>query len=112
MVRKLCKICQERPVAINYYKGDRIFYRSKCDHCAKNRAVGKPKWFIAGYRLKNKCDRCGFSSKHQEQFTIYYIDGNPSNCKITNLKTVCSNCLILLQKLGLPWRRGDLIPDL
>ena len=29
-MRDLCKECGKRPVAINYRKGDRIFYRSKC----------------------------------------------------------------------------------
>jgi hypothetical protein len=110
-MRDLCKICQQRPVAINYYKEDRVFYRSKCDHCAKKRANGTPLWQKAGYKKKAACDKCGFSSRHQEQFNVYYVDGDPSNCKYTNLKTVCANCQRILYKLKLPWRQGDLTPD-
>jgi hypothetical protein len=34
-----------------------------------------------------------------------------TNCKYTNLKTVCANCQRILYKLGLSWRQGDLTPD-
>jgi hypothetical protein len=111
LMRNLCKICQKRPVAINYYKNDRVYYRSKCDHCNSNRQTGTPKWKTAGYKKKTTCDRCGFVSKYSEQFDVYYIDGNPSNCHFTNLKTICANCQRILHRLKLPWRQGDLIPD-
>jgi hypothetical protein len=110
-MRDLCKICQKRPVAINYYKEGKPFYRSKCDHCARGRKEGTPKWVNTGYKKKATCDRCGFSSKYSEQFDVYYADGNPSNCKYSNLKTVCANCQKILYKLKLSWRRGDLTPD-
>lgn len=110
-MRPLCKTCGERPVAINYYKGDRTFYRKKCDHCSRSSGEGKPLWHQAGYRKKNKCDRCGYTSQYQQQFNVFYIDGNPTNCKVTNLKTVCANCQRILHALGLPWRQGDLTPD-
>ncbi len=110
-MRDLCKICQKRPVAVNYYKEGKVFYRSKCDHCSRGRKEGIPKWARAGYKKKAACDKCGFSSKHPEQFDVYYADGNPSNCKYSNLKTVCANCQKILHKLKLPWRQGDLTPD-
>ena len=110
-MRELCKTCGSRPVAINYRKGDKIFYRRKCDHCAKGRGAGKPLWYLAGYRMKLKCDRCGHESKYKDQFNVYYLDGNPSNSKILNLKTVCANCQRILHVLKLPWKRGDLTPD-
>ncbi len=110
-MRKLCKICGSRPVAVNYHKDKKIFYRSKCDHCARGSSTGIPKWYIAGYRQKNKCDKCGFDSKYNQQFNVFHIDGNLDNCKITNLKTVCANCQRILQNLNLPWRQGDLSPD-
>ena len=78
-MRSLCKNCGERPVAINYRKEGKVFYRSKCDHCAKGRHPGKPLWYKAGYRKKMKCDHCGFVGQHQEQFSVYYADGNPKN---------------------------------
>ena len=111
VMRSLCKTCESRPVAINYRKADRIFYRSQCDHCAKGRSLGKARWQKVGYKKKDKCDRCAFTSKFPDQFDVYYIDGNPVNCQYANLKTVCANCQRILHKLKLPWRRGDLVPD-
>lgn len=110
-MRNLCKVCQKRPVAINYHKDNRIFYRSKCDHCSKNRNEGIPLWKKAGYQKKLTCDRCGFNSKYQEQFNVFYVDGNPKNCRYTNLKSVCANCQRILHKLKLTWKQGDLVPD-
>lgn len=106
-MRKLCKTCQQRPAAINYYKQGRPYFRSQCDHCATGRRDGKPLWQLAGYKKKTICDRCNFTSKYPEQFNVFYVDGNPSNCRFTNLKSVCANC----QRLNLPWRQGDLKPD-
>jgi len=110
-MRDLCNICRQRPVAVNYYKDNRTFYRSKCDHCSKKRKTGVPLWEKAGYKKKATCDKCGFASKYLEQFNVFYVDGNPANCKFTNLKTVCANCQCILHKLKLPWRQGDLRPD-
>lgn len=111
VMRKLCKSCGKRPVAVNYIKEGRIYYRSKCDHCARGLDEGVPRWQQAGYKLKSKCDKCGYASKHLEQFNVYHVDGNLDNCRPTNLKTVCANCQRLLLVLGLPWRQGDLTPD-
>ena len=52
MIRPLCKTCGSRPVAINYRRDDKIFYRSQCDHCARNRHTGRPLW--ATSRLQNE----------------------------------------------------------
>lgn len=111
-IRNLCKNCNKRPVAINYYKGNKVFYRSKCDHCAKKRKDGRPTWQRSGYVKKPICEKCGFNSKHPEQFDVYHIDGDLSNVRYSNLKTVCANCQRVLHKLKLPWKQGDLIPDL
>jgi hypothetical protein len=110
-MRDLCRSCGQRPVAVNYYKEGKPFYRSKCDHCAKNRGHGKPLWAITGYKKKATCDKCGFSSKYQDQFNVFHVDGSLTNCRHTNLKTVCANCQRLLHKLKLPWKQGDLTPD-
>jgi hypothetical protein len=110
-MRDLCKKCQQRPVAINYRKDNKVFYRSTCDHCSRKRADGKPKWMLAGYQKKNICDKCGYTSKYQEQFNLFYIDGNVNNCRYSNLKTVCANCQRILHKFKLPWKQGDLTPD-
>jgi hypothetical protein len=111
MIRSLCKTCGERPVAVNYYKNGKPYYRSKCDHCARGSTVGITKWQLAGYKKKDTCDRCNYTGKYPEQFNVYYVDGDPSNCKYSNLKTVCANCQRILHKLKLPWTRGDLRPD-
>jgi hypothetical protein len=110
-MRKLCKKCGTKPVAVNYYKDGKAYYRSKCDHCARGRSDGVPKWYKAGYRKKLNCDKCGYVSNYKEQFEVFYIDGNLNNTKVTNLKTVCSNCQKILHLLNLPWRQGDLSPD-
>lgn len=110
-MRDLCKKCGQRPVAINYYKQGKPYYRSKCDHCAKGRTKERPLWEKAGYKKKTICDRCGFTSKFLEQFNVYYVDGNLMNNRYTNLKSVCANCQRILYKLKLPWKQGDLKPD-
>ena len=110
-MRNLCKICYQRPVAINYYKENKTFYRSTCDHCSKKRSDGKSLWEIAGYKKKVTCDRCGFSSKHTALFNVFYVDGNLTNNRHTNLKTVCANCQRILHKDGVKWKQGDLSPD-
>jgi hypothetical protein len=42
---------------------------------------------------------------------VYHVDGNLHNTELKNLKTVCLNCTIELQKVDLPWKPGDLEPD-
>lgn len=110
-MRKLCKTCGERPVAINYYKNKKPYYRSQCDHCARGYNKVKPLWEASGYKKKTACDRCGFTSKYLEQFNVYHVDGDLTNCKYTNLKTVCANCQRVLHKYGHRWKQGDLTPD-
>lgn len=110
-MRDLCKKCKERPVAINYYKDGKTFYRSRCDHCTKDRKRERPMWILAGYKKKFTCDKCSYTSKYTEQFNVFYVDGNPHNCRFTNLKTVCANCQRILHALKLPWKQGDLSPD-
>jgi len=111
VMRNLCKTCGQRPVAVNYYREGKTFYRSNCDHCARGRKEGRPLWTIAGYKKKLVCDKCNHTSKYPEQFNVFYVDGDPTNCRFTNLKTVCANCQRVLHKLKLPWKQGDLRPD-
>jgi len=110
-MRNLCTDCRQRPVAINYYKDGKPFYRSKCDHCSRGYVKLRPLWQRSGYKKKLNCEKCNYSSKHEEQFDVYFIDGNMQNFKFTNLKTVCANCQRILQKEGIKWRYGDLKPD-
>jgi len=112
MTRPLC-ICGLRPAAVNYKKEGRIYYRRKCEICLRYNGTSKgvPKWYQDGYRLKNICDKCGFKSRHKEQFNVFHVDGNLNNTRPLNLKTVCANCQRVLHKEGVHWRKGDLVPD-
>lgn len=111
-MRPLC-VCKQRPAAINYRKGNKVYYRRKCETCLKHGQVGYgvPQWKLAGYVKKQQCEKCGFKSKHSEQFDVYHIDGNLENCLPNNLKTICANCQRIMQKQGVAWKQGDLLPD-
>lgn len=112
MPRPMCEECGKRPRAVNYKKGERTYYRSKCIECNNKRSKPyKPRWQQRGYKKKMSCDVCGFRAKFQQQIEIYHVDGNLDNCTFTNLKNVCQNCIIEIQKQDLPWRKGDLIRD-
>lgn len=105
LIKGCCKICGIKPRGINYYKNNKVFYRSTCDTCAKKPATETaPHWQTNGYRKKAKCECCGFSADFNEQLTVIEHD--------TNYKTVCLNCE-MAAKLGkfLKFSVGDLRPD-
>ena len=112
MKRPLCKNCKKNLSAVNYHKDNRVYYRSVCDGCARGTTVLEPRWARSGYKKKNKCDKCGFTSGQLMVFDVYHVDGNLNNCAHNNLKTVCANCQRMLIKQGLGWKQGDLTPDL
>jgi hypothetical protein len=64
-----------------------------------------------GYKKKMVCDRCGFKARFSAQTSVYHVDGNLNNAVLKNLKTVCRNCEVEIQKTDVTWRRGDLEPD-
>ena len=111
IMRSLCKICNERPCAVNYYKDKKVYYRTKCDTCARGAEPKRPRWYQLGYRKKDHCERCGYRSRYTEQFNVFHIDGDLDNCRPANLKTVCANCQRSLHRDGVQWRQGDLEPD-
>lgn len=111
MTRHLCKKCGQNPAAVNYYKSGKVYYRSQCDHCARGHKESRPPWLLSGYKKKNSCDRCGFRSSHQEVFNVFHVDGNLTNCRHSNLKTVCANCQRVLHKEGIKWKQGGLTAD-
>ena len=111
-MRPLCT-CGFRPAAINYVKNGRTYYRKLCEACLKGgKYAGIARWYRAGYKMKNTCDKCGFKSPYSEVFNVFHVDGDLNNCRHTNLKNVCSNCQRLLHREGVKWRQGDLVPDL
>ena len=110
-IRSMCPVCQSNLLAINYVKDGKVYYRSKCHRCQRLASTVRPHWMRSGYRKKPNCEKCGFKSKFKEQLTVYHIDGKLSNTHPTNLKTVCKNCEVDIDKSKLGWRIGDLVPD-
>ena len=43
---------------------------------------------------------------------VYHVDGNLNNSAMRNLKTICQNCCVEVNRLDLTWAVGDLEPDL
>ena len=115
MTRPICPACNQRPKAINCYRDDRVYYRSRCEQCVKkNKKIkpSEPRWKSAGYKKKPTCDKCGFRARYSAQLMVYHVDSNLNNTDVRNLKTVCLNCVEELKRSDLPWRRGDLEPDI
>ena len=110
-MRPLCEYCKIKPAAINYKKAGKVYYRKQCESCIHNgKGYGVPAWYKSGYRQKTACEKCGFKGQ-PEQFNVYHIDGKLTNVHYNNLKTICANCQRILQKLGVKWKQGDLVPD-
>ena len=114
-MRHICTACNQRLVAVNYRRDDVTHYRARCDHCIRrNKKIKPPEalWKKAGYKKKPTCERCGFRSKYSAQLLVYHVDGDMNNVGVRNLKTICQNCVIEVARSTLPWRAGDLEPDL
>lgn len=111
-MRALCPVCRQHPVAINYYRKQQVHYRTMCTPCIHARrkpAKPIPGWVKAGYKKKEKCDRCSFKFKLVEQSNVFYVDGNLSNNHWANLKTVCLNCQ--QEIANTKWRPSAIQPD-
>ena len=114
MKRPICQSCNQRPCAVNYYKDGVPHYRRRCETCqrkGKGIAKRKPRWETAGFKKKMSCDKCGFKAKFSAQNLVYHIDGNLNHCEFKNLKNICLNCVEELKRSDLPWKQGDLEPD-
>ena len=111
--RPICPNCKQRVLAINYKRKGKTYYRKTCDYCRKANKprIHKPRWKEAGYHKKDKCDKCGFRSTYSDQIVVYYIDGNLNNNCFTNLRTICLNCAVVINKQDNTWAQSDLIPD-
>jgi hypothetical protein len=112
--RNLCGICTKNPVAINYVRDGRTYYRKMCGACARKGRKVKPKppaWYQSGYRKKPHCDMCGFKAEVDEQLLIFHVDGKLDNNDWVNLKTVCLNCRPIVGRKRLPWKPAGIVPD-
>lgn len=85
-----------------------------CDGCGrikKKKNPTKPLWQKAGYNKKATCDLCGFKSVLSSQITVFHVDGNLENTELPNLRSICLNCVEVVKKKEVNWRRGDLEVD-
>jgi len=112
--RPICPACNQRPRAINCKRKGKYYYLSRCSVCnAIKKRIPKPtpKWQLNGYKKKPACDKCGFKARYSAQLMVFHIDGNLNNSAIRNLKTICLNCRVDIEKANLIWHHGDLEPD-
>ena len=113
-MRPICKTCNKNLCAVNYKRNDITHYRSICDECGRKKNKKKlriPSWQKAGYKKKTTCDLCGFKSSVSGQTTVFHIDGDLENTKLFNLRTICLNCVEIVKKTQVNWKRGDLEVD-
>jgi len=114
MKRPVCNLCNKNLCAINYIRKGKTYYRSKCDECGRTKEKKKPrvpKWQMSGYKKKVTCDSCGFKASYATQMTVYHIDGNLENTEFINLRTICLNCVEVIKRKEVKWKRGDLEVD-
>ena len=94
----LCPCCKIHPVAINYQKNGKTYYRKKCNRCYRSHKKPMPAgWVRSGYKKKDSCFRCRRKLNYPESSIVWHIDGNADNCDWLNLRTVCLVCAIDLQ---------------
>ena len=113
-MRPICETCNKNFRSINYIKNGITHYRSQCDPCRRERAKLPPRranWITSGYKKKPTCDLCGFKCVYQTQIVVYHIDGNLENIEFSNLRSICLNCVEVVKKTKVTWRRGDLKVD-
>ena len=111
--RPKCAVCRTKPRAFNYVKEGQIHYRSRCLSCEKvkkkEQSLENQSLLRSGYLKRHECDRCHFQSKHPDQLSIVYLDGNRLNAVRTNLRTYCANCVAEIT--AMPKSKGGLVAD-
>ena len=114
MNRPICPECNKNFCAVNYKRNGITHYRSKCDECGRKKARLKPRvprWQRGTYKKKATCDLCGFKSLFTSQIQVFHVDGNLENIGVPNLRSICLNCVEVVKKKEVNWRRGDLEVD-
>lgn len=113
-IRPICHGCNRNACAINYKREGITHYRSMCDECGRKKHKLKPRkanWAKSGYKKKTTCDLCGFKSLFATQITVFHIDGDLENIALNNLRSICLNCVEVVKKKNVTWKRGDLEVD-
>jgi hypothetical protein len=112
--RPICPTCDKNYCAVNYHRDGVVHYRSVCDECGRKKKKLKPRrslWARGGYKKKATCDLCGFHSVVNSQITVFHVDGKLENIASSNLRSVCLNCIEVIKKKEVTWKRGDLEVD-
>ena len=88
-------------------------YFSLSDTCGKKKAKKSrlANWEKSGYKKKPTCDICGFKAVYHTQLTVFHIDGDLKNTQFSNLRTICLNCVEVVKRKDVNWKRGDLQVD-
>ena len=114
MIRPICNQCNKNMCAVNYHRIGIPHYRSYCDECGRKKSKVKPRkpnWQKSRYKKKSICDLCGFHSSYPSQITVFHIDGRLDNIELSNLKSICLNCIEVVKRKEVNWKRGDLTVD-
>jgi hypothetical protein len=82
-----------------------------CQRRGRRQKVPVPRWQLDGYKKKPACDKCGFKARYPSQLFVFHIDGNLENTDLVNLRSICLNCVEVVKKKEVNWRRGDLQVD-
>lgn len=112
--RPICRTCNKNHCAINYKRKGITYYRTLCISCGRTKPKKRVKlcnWEKAGYKKKTACDLCGFRSVFQSQITVFHIDGNLNNSSFNNLRSICLNCVEVVKRNEVTWKRGHLQVD-
>lgn len=81
MERGKCPKCSWR--LLEPYENARGGYRPTCQPCRARKYTMYKKPF---------CEQCGFKAINAIQLDVDHIDGDNTNNKISNLRTLCANC--------------------
>ncbi len=114
MIRPICTVCNKNYCAANYYRNGIRYFRKKCEDCIRKNKKIKPKeprWKSLGYKKKPTCDLCGFRKLYDSQLCVFHIDGDLNHNDLSNLRTVCLNCVETVKRKESVWKRGDLEVD-
>lgn len=113
-IRPICKQCNKNFRLVNYIREGVTHYRSLCNECGNKKVrkrTAKANWEKAGYKKKQVCDVCGFKSLYNTQMTVFHIDGDLRNTEFNNLRSICLNCVEVVKRKEVTWKRGDLQVD-